>query len=229
MFWRRAAPLPLTEATKVTVNVWLPRLNGVVCTAQAFIAAHSEAAAQGQAVIGGIGHASLATPTRYASWWPNPENEEQVRLFNVVPAQNSTYEQDIISEGGLVPDLQVSFYSLDVQAIEACFQDIQDTAVGYVLTGDKATTRLLNEQRGQSCCGLAYELLMAGGISRHASITQDLKARWVVVTPDNFADFIRHAKASEWAAHPETQAFLVAEGEYTPPPPPASGWSCQIL
>lgn len=228
MFWQQAVPLPLTEATKVTVNVWLPRLNGEVCTAQAFIAAHSEAATQGLPVTGRIGHASLATSTRYASWWPNPEIDEQIRGFNVVGAQNSTYEDDILSEGS-APDLQVSFYSLDVPAIEACFQDIQDTAVGYVLTGDKVTTRLLNEQRGQSCCGLAYELLIAGGISKHASITQDLKARWIVVTPDNFADFIRHAKASEWAAHPETQAFLVAEGEYTPPPPPASGWSCQIL
>jgi len=75
------------------------------------------------------------------------------------------------------------------------------------LTGDKAITRLFNNQRGQSCCGLAYELLVAGGILSLTKMYQDLMLKWVVVTVDNFKQFILNAKQQELEKFPETQKF----------------------
>lgn len=215
-FWQAEPQAVLTADTKVIVNVWLPKLNGQVCTAQEFIIAHS--AGKVNQSNSRIGHVSMETRSMYASWWPNPQDDEQVEKFNVVHAQNSTYAEDVYNEGS-APDLRVCFYSLNVVEIEDCFNKIESNPdFGYVLSGDKKVARLLNDERGQSCCGLAYELLMAGGISAHNSIHKDLKLKWVIVTPDNFANFIKNAKQSEWDTYLETQAFPVIDSEYVPEP-----------
>lgn len=72
------------------------------------------------------------------------------------------------------------------------------------------------------------ELLIAGGILTHSNIHKDLKLKWVVVTPDNFANFIKNAKQSEWEKYPETQAFPLIDNEYVPEPIVKSNF-CSIL
>ena len=225
-FWQAEPQAALTADTKVLVNVWLPKLNGEVCTAQEFIIAHS--AGKVNQSTSRVGHVSMETHSLYASWWPNPQDGEQVEKFNVVHAQNSTYAEDVYNEGS-EPDLRICFYSLNVAEIEDCFNNIENNPnIGYVLSGDKKVARLLNDERGQSCCGLAYELLMAGGISVHSSIHKDLKLKWVIVTPDNFANFVKNAKESEWEKHPETREFPMLDGEYMPEVAPRNNF-CSIL
>lgn len=224
-FWRRENP-PLTAATRVVINIWLPRINGNEGTANLFIKAHMNNETNPN--TSRIGHVSLETTNKYASWWPNPKNGEQVGIFNVVGAQNSNYEQDCRSENlndgkNGQPDLKVCLYSLDVGKIEECFNNIEnDPQYGYVLAGDKKATRILNDDKGQSCAGLAYELLTVGGILKLSNIHADLKAKWIVVTPDNLAELIKNAKQKELVLYPETQGFPLIPNGYMPAPVPSS-------
>ncbi len=213
----------MQERSRVIINVWLPRLNGHTTTSMTFLSSHY---AGNTGANDRIGHVSIQTPNKYASWWPNPKNGEQVGVFNVVGAQNSSFEMDVNSESGQLPDLKVCLYSLDHQAIEEHFNSVEESECGWVLAGDKKITRLVNNEKGQSCCGLAYELLGAGGILSLSSIFKDLKAKWVVVTPENFAEFIKNAKAKELNDYPATKDFNFA-GEYLPPPQTSS--VCQLL
>jgi hypothetical protein len=214
-FWKKETP-QLTPASRVIINIWLPKINGRGSTTTEFIKALQNN--QTDPCTSRIGHVSLETPNKYASWWPDPRNDEQVGVFNVVGAQNSDYATDCSSEGGQ-PDLRICLYSLKIGDIEDCFANIEnDPSYGYVLAGDKIVTRLFNNEKGQSCCGLAYEILAAGGLLKLGSIHMDLKSKWVIVTPANFAELVKNSKQKEWGIYPETQSFSQIPNEYIPHP-----------
>lgn len=206
----------LEQKNKITINIWLPRVNDETVSAESFLKKYSMGKTNAQKGDR-IGHVSIKTPNQYVSWWPNPKKGEQVGIFNRVTSANSTFETDCKSEGG-APDLIISLYSLNIKEINDCFEHIEKTEkYGYVLAGDKATTRLVNSEKGQSCSGLAYEILVAGGLNNLISSHQHVKAQWVVVTPDNLGELLKEAKKYELSAHPESQSFPKAQAEYSPP------------
>lgn len=212
-FWKSQSSAPLTEISRVIVNIWLPRVNDEIATSLHFIKS-LEAKKLDPTKLNRIGHVSIETPNQYASWWPAPD-ANRVKIFNVVKAANSTYADDCSPGGeGTVPDLRICLYSLDVQAIEDCFEHVENSDYGYVLAGDKKTVRLFNTEKGQSCCGLAYELLAAGGILDLSQIHQDLKLKYIVVTPENFSEFMQNTKQAESKKFPETDGFSKIEYEY---------------
>lgn len=222
-FWKSKSS-ELTEDSRIIVNVWLPRLNGEITTSACYIAASLEEDTIKKTKIdekklNSIGHVSLEMPKAYASWWPDNACTDQVRLFNVLKADpNKSYIEDYESEAKRHADLRICLYGLDVQAIEDCFEYVKKSDYGYVLAGDKITVRFLNKEKGQSCCGLAYELLSAGGALELSAIYKDLKMKYIVVTPDNFCEFLKNAKQVEMSRYPETSSFHQIENEYTPPP-----------
>lgn len=199
---------------KVTIYVWEPKLNGQTSDAVSLIKARIGGQVNNQ-LISRIGHVAIQTNNHYASWWPSDEDANRVSLFNVVGAQNSNFDQDCRSEG-TQPDLVICFYTLDVEEIETAFQEVKDTKnYGYVLSGDKKAVRLLNASKGNSCCGLAYELLEAGGILKLSSYHKDITAKWWHLTVENFTEFLRNAKQYEVSQFPQTRGYALA-GEYVP-------------
>lgn len=220
-FWNTDNNIEPQEKNKIIINIWFPKLNGETTAAINFIKAVKLQSNKPSLPIidnkqvNRVGHVSIQTTERYASWWPDPDNTEQVRLFNVVDAINKSFEEDCLSEGG-EPDLIISFYSLDINKIERCYQEIEESDYGYVLAGDKKIVRSVNTPKGQSCCGLVYELLVAGGILKLSRLYMDLTAKWLVITPDNFANMIKNAKENECSKYPETMNYPTVENEYVP-------------
>lgn len=198
----------LTSDNRVTINIWKPRLNGEYVSAQEAVAAFVGKKFD-PSTGDRVGHVSVETDNFYASWWPKPqsnEDAERIGVFNCVAAVNSTYKADCISENS-DPETKVCLYSLDAEKIEACFKNVEEADYGYVLAGDKTTTRWLNNEKGQSCSGLAYEILLAGGLSKLMSSGRDFKARFLVSTPDNLATLLEGAKVKELSDYPETGQF----------------------
>jgi hypothetical protein len=209
----------------VVVRVWLPRTEGVETTAKMAIAAMLKERRAN------IGHVSLEVLNEgidnYVSLWPAAAISSPA---TVMDARYMRLEADESNEGG-EPDLKVSLYSLDTMLIRGAFKDIKEGVNGYVLMGDKCVVRVANRDRkGQSCCGLVYELLRIGGI-------KSLERAWLpwsdsldytlAVTPDNFAEYIKDMKDSEVKLCPETLQFPTIPGEYVPQPVQSSG--CGIM
>lgn len=223
MYFLNNAPAeqPINQDNAVTINIWLPVTNGAQGTAISHIARHSTGTLDPN-LLQRVGHVSLHTPNHYVSWWPNPANNEQIGIYNVISAQNNTYENDKFSEGTpenpREPDYRVTLYSLDVAEMENAFQEIEQSDFGYVLAGDKKATRIFNSRRGQSCSGLAYELLEIGGIFNLVKIHQNLKAKWIVVPPEDLASLVKNAKYNELTQHPETEPWATFPDEYIPEP-----------
>lgn len=206
MFFGKSNRADLTEDNKIIINVWLPRVNGQIVSAENFIKSHMKGRLDGNQ-RNAVGHVSMQTSNHYVSWWPG---DSIVGAFHIVPASNSNFATDCEQEKGK-PDCTIVLYSLNSAEVESAFSDVKNTKkLGYVLAGEKAATRLANlgsEAKGQSCCGLAYDLLMAGGLSELTSWFKDWNAKYGWVTPDNFCDLVKRAKDNELYRYPETARF----------------------
>jgi hypothetical protein len=258
-------PEPLKKDNYVTLRIWLPRLNGQSASSLEVIKAM---AGYSDIVIDKtkntrVGHASLETKNKYASWWPGEDlaTANQISaLLKVVKAENSELMKDKFSEGKAVngcidistavPDVLVTLYSLNVKHIEDLFDDIREegnenikvasdgeikkSKTGYVLIGNKAAVRLYNfmfnnNEQGNSCCGMAYDLVQAGGINKLTGSYSHFTAQYFVLTTDNFCDYIKYAKDQELLSHPETQLFSrELTNEYKPAIENISNSSCTI-
>lgn len=210
-FFQETKRAQLTEDSRIIINIWLPKVQGKSTSAKHFLKSYLKESTRDD---DRIGHVSVETPNIYVSWWPNPSDEQQVNIFNVVNSQNSTYAQDCENEGG-DPNLRICLYSLDIAEVEDCFRHVETSGYGYVLAGDKAVTRYFNTQKGQSCAGLAYEILMIGGLKKLINFYRDLEIQWLFVDPYNLSNLLKHAKEAECKLYPETQGFVLIDAEYS--------------
>lgn len=136
-------------------------------------------------------------------------DKQKVGGYKLVEAVNNTYHADCQSEGRL-PEQSITFYSLDVDAIEKKFREVREKEYGYVLEGDKAIRKLVDDRKGQNCCGLVYECLVAGGLKTLVprtvdGITSNLLSGYVVVTPNGLSNLLTEAKRVEETKYPETK------------------------
>jgi hypothetical protein len=204
----------ITEANRVLVLTWLPKINGVPTTASAVLDAVKKAREEGRHANVNIGHVAAATPNRYASLWP--AESAGGNKFKVINAQFHTLQMDITSEDG-PPDTIVSLYSLDTAAIESAFDEIQSADDGFVLAGDKSLVRLQNERKGRNCNGLVYELMQRGNVDKVLPFTDkslQQSAFAFYISPDKFNAYIKLVKDHEVAMYPQTNDFTKIQGEY---------------
>ncbi len=164
-----------------------------------------------------VGHVSIETPNHYMSLWPSREGKEKgFGLFQPIPHEfNNSYQADLKDEDNRPPEVTICLYSLNINRIEEKFnefagtENIQGTLQGWTLIGGN---RLINENSGQSCSSLAYELLKAGGI--YAMISSTYSAHYAsIVSPDSLIKALQAAKCYELKYYSETQAFIYKEGE----------------
>jgi hypothetical protein len=153
------------------------------------------------------GHISFQTRHTYARWFPEAGNEDFVREFTVDRTQiEHAFASDCGWEGG-APDVQIYLYSLDAAAIENAYRNIELNNPAYQRDGEKQQIKLFHAKKAHNCSSLALELLEIGGIRKLEYFYQDLTAKWLAITPANLGELIKHAKAYEISAYPETSDF----------------------
>jgi hypothetical protein len=109
------------------------------------------------------GHISIQTPKSYISLWPDGvESRKLIKtIFGLERADyKKVYEDDIVSMERK-PEIIVCLYSLNVYKMEEEFEKIKLSIHRWALLGKHI---LLNLRKGQSCSGLAYDILSSGGI-----------------------------------------------------------------
>lgn len=181
----------LTEDNRTIVRIWTSGFN-LKCRGE------------------NVGHVSIQTPDRYISLWPT---QQGLGLFKPIPHIFNTYEDDLKDEER-PSEITICLYSLNISRIEEKFDlfagtdNKSGTLQGWTLIGGN---RLINQNSGQSCSSLAYELLKAGGI--YDLISSTYSSRYAsIVSPDSLVDALQDAKRYELKNHHETQAFTF-EGE----------------
>jgi len=197
----------LSEDNVVNVYVWYPYTNGKKTTSSSFVLSCLKQKINSKS-RNGIGHVAMDVDDTYISWWPDATNLAQTRacIISAGEAEKQTFEQDKKAEGA-EPDLIISLYSLDRDAIKEQFDKFEKTNYGWVLLGDKTTTRFLGQQKGHSCCSMAYALLQAGGADNLTKFTQDWMIKRFMVTPENFVTYLQNIKNNELLYHPETKNY----------------------
>ncbi len=139
-------------------------------------------------------HVSLETKELYASLWP-----EGITLFNKYkPQQGSANSSnpalDEQSEGR-PPDYLVDLHTLDVENIEKKLDEYLKFGSPYHVFG---SNRFLKNLRANSCSGLAYDLLISGGIKNLLPTTHFVRD-YIITTPNNLAQLVLEAHANEQA------------------------------
>jgi hypothetical protein len=124
---------------------------------------------------------------------------------------------------------------LRVEFIESLFEEIKWKETGYVLSGEKFIKQFIfdglffGRKESQSCSGLSFELLCAGGILDHCYFYQDLNIKWFITSPDKLLNLVKRAKDYEWKTYENTQELTKIEGEYIPDIPKDTSYlSCVI-
>lgn len=203
---------------KVIIRVWQPTINGKNSTAisviKKIVEDSSNSAVQSNC---SVGHVSMELPSgTYISLWPAP-GETLSTANKVVDRYDCSYIQDIKNEGR-TPDCVVCLYTLNAKNIEKVYKNKKkNKKFGYVLKGNKKTTRLSNTREGNSCCGIVYELLQKGGADNLTYFYQDLMLKCIIVTPDNFVSYIKNLKNEEVQQNPKTGKLKLLQNEYIPP------------
>jgi hypothetical protein len=147
-----------------------------------------------------LGHVSLQTPHLYASFWP--ENYSLTDGIKSVRGVNAdTPEGDIQREGYRKPDVTIVLYSLDLQKIKEMFQAFLNGEKLWALKG-----RNKFAPDAQSCSGLVYDLLIAGGIKQLVGVNWLMSH--VVTTPMEIAKLAQQAKQAELEKYPDTLHFV---------------------
>ena len=143
---------------------------------------------------GCVGHVSLEIQGQYISLWPAISNQE-VRMQRPALTRAgfiATLEQDIRSEGRY-PDVEIDLHTLDVDTIRQSFHAFDAGDKRYVIVG---RDRIAGCWTANSCSGLVYDLLVAGGIKRLVpgkSIFRD----HILTTPLNILELVRMAQEKE--------------------------------
>ncbi len=162
------------------VRIWIPR-----DSKGNFVTAHEAASGAGN-----VGHATLQTSTTYASFWPLWRLGDK---GGPVMAMLGEAEGDLIEDPSIdedreskLPDVQVVLYSLNVDAINKAFISFSKSpeAKKWSLFG-KNRFNVFNGGAGQSCSGLVYDLLNAGGIE--SIVKWDIVSKTWVIAPDAIA------------------------------------------
>lgn len=141
-----------------------------------------------------IGHVSIETREIYASLWP-----EGITIFNKYKPQqgfanNSNPDIDEQQEAR-PPDYVVDLYTLDVENIKESLDEYIKSGAKYHLIG---SNRFIKYLEANSCSGLAYDLLVSGGIKKLVP-TPNLVRDYIITTPNNLAQFVLQAHANEQA------------------------------
>lgn len=208
MQWQLNSEKSNDKSNQVIIRIWFPKVNNK--PTGIFKAASTSATKEKKDA--NVGHVSIETKNNYVSMWPS---EAIGNMFKLFPSAYHTLGQDEQAESGPA-DLYLRLYSLNSEKIDDAFKKVQETGVGYVFVGDSS----LASDEGQSCCSLAYFLLQAGGIDK-LDARQGSTMKSSVVTPGNFADFIKRVKKKEVELHPETEDYSRESNEYFPDPPKA--------
>lgn len=157
---------------------------------------------------GQFGHASVETEVCYGSFWPFTRFNKN-KTTPVEAGHAHSPDHDTKNEGRK-PDLETTFFSLNVANINAEFKKFEEEMEqpgkfknpGWAVMGSK----ILNEYKGQNCSGLAFRLLAAGGVKDLSPICAAL-AKKTVITPNDFFECAQAAKKKELELHPETANF----------------------
>lgn len=177
-----------------------------------------------------VGHVSIETtqPGGYMSLWPQEEPKEQKKdhgFFTTVAHEFKREAKDDYDAEARAPEITVCLYSLNSELLFEKWETEKGSLKGWTLIG---SNRLINKGNGNSCSGLAYQLLEQGGIydqlisrSRFSSTFSS------VVTPDDLGRAVYVAKQQELALHPETAGFHYADE--TPVALPSESSTCVIL
>lgn len=144
------------------------------------------------------GHTSLQTKDLHASHWPKENSLGKIatHLATDDAVNHNCYEDDRKREAGKDDrprdaDVVVVLYSLDVQAIKNEFERQKSLGIlnKWGLHGRNTFNTIKSVfsmgQEGQSCSGLVYDLLNAGGIKN--IVNWDTVSSWWVVAPDAVA------------------------------------------
>lgn len=196
------------------VRIWLPRrINGEFCVA------HSAE---------NVGHTSLETKEIYASFWPDWEAETMKKntgngyinalLGTAKGACNGSLDRDIkgeamenLNEKERQPDVVVILYSLNVEKINKSFMNFQESKVSDRWSlGGRNMFNKFNNDAGQSCSGLVYDLLEAGGIFK-LDYPFDITRKFVIA-PDGIAKIV--VRASEYEKDHRLQGREPIQSEF---------------
>lgn len=159
-----------------------------------------------------VGHVSIETnsPKGYMSLWPKGSDKEQATdrgFFSPVTADfKKKPDDDLIAEDRNA-ELTICLYGLNSDHLHEEWESVKTTLKGWTLIGGN---RLFNNGEGESCASLAYRLLCKGGLYELISHTQSSRFS-SVVSPDQLAIAVAHAKRAELETHPETADFIYAE------------------
>lgn len=142
-----------------------------------------------------IGHVSIETKEIYASLWP----EEGIIIYNKYKpqqgiAKSRTPALDEKTEAR-PPDYLIDLYTLDVDNIKQKLEEYLESGPIYHLIGNN---RFFKHLGANSCSGLAYDLLISGGIKKLMPTTNFIRD-YIVTTPNNLAQLVLEAHANEQA------------------------------
>lgn len=190
----------------VIINIWLPHLSNQIGDSNQYMKTDARTKLDDNSNF--IGHITIETPKYYVSCRPNPNNPEEVGIFKVMESKPDIYEIDEHSEDDRDPELLVVLYSLEIDKIENCFDNIKKS--------EQRGTHLFSGDKRQSCWKLAYELLVAGDALALNTDFDNTFNKMLMVTPDNFVDFVKNVKAAECKKYTATLNFSRLENEYMP-------------
>lgn len=178
-----------TEDNWVTIRAWMPKDKdgkNVVAHAAEY-----------------LGHATLEIPGEYISFWPDtPSGKKGAILGSSESEFVSSYKKDCRLEGREA-DLVLTLRSLNVKAIRDRLHLFKTSSESnrWSLLGRNFWNKF-NKGAGQSCSGLIYDLLVAGGIF-DLEICADFTRDTFTVSPDAIARMAVSAHNDECKKHPE--------------------------
>lgn len=143
-----------------------------------------------------IGHVSVETHEIYSSLWPEEFSYDNKYKPQPGQANNSTPAKDENAENRS-PDYVIDLYTLDVDNINKKFYEYLETgaAYRYHIIG---SNYFFNHYGANSCCGLAYDLLVSGGIKKLIPTNQFIRD-YIITTPNNLAQLVLEAHSNEQA------------------------------
>lgn len=176
-----------------------------------------------------VGHVSIETtqPRGYMSLWPQEGPKEQKKdhgFFTTVAHEFKRGAQDDYTAEARPAEITVCLYSLNSELLFEKWETEKASLKGWTLIG---RNWLINQDSGDSCSGLAYQLLKQGGVYQLISRARFSSNFSSVVTPDDLGRAVCVAKQQELALHPQTAGFHYV-GE-TPIISPSESSTCLIL
>ena len=131
----------------------------------------------------------MELPNRYASVWPC----SKITIRPQKGALNS-FNQDMINEGHngqqRHPDHVFTITGLDIAAMNTKLDEFIKNGTQYHIIG---SNRLFNGGRANSCSGLVYDLLIAGGIDKLTNEKNFIRDN-VITTPNSLVDLLRNVE-----------------------------------